>query len=135
MFTFEQNQCSRSAELPQITDGTHFTPAYVDAGIPFVSAKDVKEFDISFDVAKFVSEDEHIVFARRCNPQPGDVLLSKIGTIGRAAVVPHTAPTFDLFVSVCLVKPQKMLVQEDYLCAVLNSDFTRLQFLRALRVC
>jgi len=117
----------------QVTDGTHYTPNYVVAGFPFISAKDVNEFCVSFDVNKFVSTEEHEAFTRRCNPEPHDVLLSKVGTIGRAAVVPDKAPVFDLFVSVCLIKPRRDIISPDYLCAVLNSSFARAQFLRALK--
>ncbi|MBV9866251.1 MAG: restriction endonuclease subunit S [Abitibacteriaceae bacterium] len=117
----------------QITDGTHFTPAYVDAGIPFISVKDVREFEISFEETKFVSEEEHKTLTLRCNPQPGDILLTKVGTIGLAAVIPPTAPTFDLFVSVCLLKIDTSQALPEFLCAVFNTHIARTQFTRHLK--
>jgi restriction endonuclease S subunit len=118
---------------PQITDGTHFTPSYVEAGIPFISVKDVREFEISFEDTKFVSEEEHKVLASRCNPQPGDILLTKVGTVGLAAVIPPDAPVFDLFVSVCLLKIDKRRALPEFLCAVFNTHIARTQFARHLK--
>lgn len=120
----------------QITDGTHFTPKYVDeleGQIKFISVKDVREFEISFDNVKYISEEEHLTLSKRCNPQPQDILLTKVGTIGLAAVIPNNAPTFDLFVSVCLIKPKKEVIDNHFLCAVLNSPIARLQFSRDLK--
>ncbi len=42
--------------------------------------------------------------AERCNPEYGDLLITKSGTIGRVAVV-QTGQPFSLFVSVALLKP------------------------------
>ena len=120
----------------KITDGTHYTPSYVDDGedkIKFISVKDVREFEISFEDVKYISEEEHLVLSKRCNPKPGDILLTKIGTIGLAAVIPENAPIFDLFVSVCLIQPKKDIINSHFLCAVLNSPVARLQFARDLK--
>lgn len=117
----------------RVTDGTHYTPKYVDDGVAFISVKDVREDEISFADTKFISQEEHEVFTRRCNPLPGDILLTKVGTIGLAAVVPTEAPIFDLFVSVCLIKPISSKVIPEFLCTVLNSDIARIQFSRALK--
>lgn len=117
----------------QVTDGTHYTPNYVESGVPFISVKDIRDFQISFDNTKFVSKDEHEILAKRCNPQSGDVLLTKVGTIGMATIVPDNVEPFDLFVSVCLIKPNKALVDPEFLCSVLNTHTARNQFARQLK--
>lgn len=120
----------------QITDGTHYTPKYVDEAegkIKFLSVKDVREFQILFEDVKYISEEEHLTFSKRCNPQPGDILLTKIGTTGLSAVIPDNAPTFDIFVSVCLIKPKKEIINTYFLSTVLNSPIARLQFARDLK--
>ena len=87
-----------------VTDGTHHTPDYTDSGVPFVSVKDVRYGRVSFDDCKFISRDDHEVLIQRCHPEPGDLLITKSGTIGRLAIVPDRE--FSLFVSVALVKIQ-----------------------------
>ena len=64
-----------------ITDGTHFTPTYVSVGVPFLRVTDITE---SNDSKKFIPKEEHLELIKRCNPQKGDILYTKNGTIGVA---------------------------------------------------
>lgn len=85
-----------------ITDGTHHTPEYTDSGVKFISVKDIYNEKVNFDNCKYISEDTHKNLIERCNPEKGDLLITKSGTIGRLAIVPDEK--FSLFVSVALVK-------------------------------
>ena len=85
-----------------IADGTHKTPTYVDEGVAFLSAKDVNGFKLSFDACRYIPPEEHEELIRRCLPKPGNVLVTKSGTIGRIAVV-RTDREFSLFESVANV--------------------------------
>lgn len=98
----------------KITDGTHFTPQYVDSGVPFISVKDIYNESVHFDNTKFIDRHTHEDLIKRCNPEPGDILLTKSGTIGRIAIVP-SSPEFSLFVSVALIKNHKPLISSKYL--------------------
>jgi len=106
----------------QITDGTHKTPNYVEKGTPFISTQNLKPFSKTFDFSqykKFISQEEHNFLIKRCNPEKGDILLSKCGTIGRAQVV-RVDYTFSLFVGVALLKLNKKEVSCDFLEQLLN---------------
>lgn len=98
----------------KITDGTHKTPKYFNKGIPFLSVKDIYDRQLHFDNCKYISSDEHNILFKRCNPEKGDVLITKSGTIGRTAIVNISTP-FSLFVSVALIKPNKKCVDSAYL--------------------
>ena len=89
-----------------VTDGTHHTPDYAGSGVPFLSVKDVRHGKVSFDDCKFISRNDHEALIQRCHPEPGDLLITKSGTIGRLAIVPDRE--FSLFVSVALVKIQSV---------------------------
>src|SRR5262249_11534402 len=89
----------------EVVDGTHHTPDYVAEGIPFISVKDIRNGTIDFSDCKYISDEEHNELAKRCKPLPGDLLITKSGTIGRCAVVPKNTPAFSLFVSVALLRP------------------------------
>ncbi len=93
----------------KIVDGVHFKPDYIESGIPFISVKDIKGGKISFDNCKYISLETHHGIHPRCNPERGDLLITKSGTIGRTAIV-DTDEVFDLFVSVALIKPASPLV-------------------------
>lgn len=86
----------RLAEISRkITDGTHITPDYQESGIPFLMVRDVQEQYIDFGNTKFISDnaDKQISY---CKPSPGDILLTKVGTIGISAVVPEDVPSFNI---------------------------------------
>lgn len=110
----------------QITDGAHHTPDYVPAGVPFLSVKDLSSGVIDFSDTRFISSEAHRELAKRCNPEFGDVLLTKIGTTGIAVVVDTTTP-FSLFVSVALIKLSPVSTNRDYVALVINSPFVRQQ--------
>jgi type I restriction enzyme S subunit len=110
----------------QITDGAHHTPNYVQAGVPFLSVKDLSSGVIDFSDTRFISREAHEDLARRCNPEFGDLLLTKIGTTGIAVVVDTTLP-FSLFVSVALIKLPPISACRDFLSLVINSPFVRQQ--------
>ena len=85
-----------------IVDGTHHTPKYVERGMDFISAKDVRKGKISFDGCRQISKEEFDELTKRCRPKRGDVLVTKSGSIGEVAIV-DTDRAFTLFESVALV--------------------------------
>lgn len=109
----------------KITDGTHHTPTYTDNGIPFLRVTDITESNNS---KKFISETEHLELIKRCNPQKGDILYTKNGTIGVAKKITWDYE-FSIFVSLCLLKPNTELVFTDYLVHYLNTKMALSQAL------
>ncbi len=104
----------------RITDGTHRTPNYTDSGVPFLRVTDIT---LSNDSKKFISIEEHQELIKRCNPQVGDVLYSKNGTIGVAKLIDWNYE-FSIFVSLALLKPIYEKVIPRYLEVILNSEET-----------
>lgn len=111
----------------QIVDGTHFTPTYVDNGIPFLRVTDIQNNgEMNFDRVKKIPEHEHKFLSKRCKPEFGDVLYSKNGTVGIPRLVDwHTECS--IFVSLCLIKPIKSLVEPAYLTEILQSFYVQKQ--------
>lgn len=87
----------------QIVDGAHFTPTYTDSGVPFLRVSDIHGSTIDKSNIKYIPLREHKVLIKRCNPEKGDLLLSKNGTIGVPKVVDWDWD-FSIFVSLCLIK-------------------------------
>ena len=110
----------------QITDGTHTTPAYTESGIPFLSVKDISKGRLDFSNTKFISKETHKALIKRCNPQYGDILLTKVGTTGIAKVV-DTHKEFSIFVSLALLKVYKNEIDPYYLEMTINSPLVREQ--------
>ncbi len=77
-----------SQACTKITDGTHKTPQYQEAGIAFISAKNVtSDGKLDFSDIKHISTDEYESIQKRCETQIGDVLLTKSGSLGMPAIV------------------------------------------------
>lgn len=110
----------------KITDGTHKTPKYTSEGIPFLSVKDISSGKINFDDTKFISIDEHKELYTRCNPEYGDILITKVGTTGVPAIV-DTNKEFSLFVSVALLKINNNKIYNRFLMYFLNSPIVQKQ--------
>jgi type I restriction enzyme S subunit len=118
---------TRLADLSAlVTDGVHKTPNYVSDGVPFLSIKDISGGFIDFSDTRFITKSEHAEINKRCNPEKGDILFCRIGTLGKAVVVDTEKP-FSLFVSVGLIKLTRQL-NPRFLCMALNSPATYLQY-------
>ena len=118
--------------LNKLTDGTHRTSKYTSTGVKFVSVKDMSNGFLLFENTKFISEEEHKELFARCNPEKGDLILSKVGTTGVPAIVDITEP-FSLFVSVALLKFDCECVDVDFLYYMLMSPLVQAQATENIR--
>lgn len=105
----------------KITDGTHKTPVYLSEGIPFVSAKNIKDGKLVFDDIKYISEQECAEIQKRCQITAGDILLTKSGSLGMPALVDVDFP-FGVFESLAVLKYDRERLNGAYLHSQINSD-------------
>lgn len=104
----------------QITDGTHLTPKYTEAGRPFLSAQNLKPFRFMPEKHRFVSEADFNSYRANRRPERGDILMTRVGAgIGEAAVL-NSDFEFAFYVSLCLIKVPNHLVSVEYLTIWLN---------------
>ena len=52
-----------------ITDGPHMTPRFLDIGVPFLSVNNLVNNRIDLSDLRFISEEDHRTFSRKCKPQ------------------------------------------------------------------
>ena len=110
-----------------ITDGEHKKPNYTDKGKPFISVVNITTGELKFDNCKFVSDEDTIKFQKKCNPKKDDILYTKVGaTYGRSAIV-NTDKDFSLYVSVCLIKPKKELINPIFLNYTMRQPYVKIQ--------
>jgi hypothetical protein len=106
-----------------ITDGTHQTPRYVDEGMPFLSAQNIKPYRFMPENHRNVSVEDFLAYTRRAKPEKGDILMTRVGAmIGEAAMIDRNLE-FAIYVSLCLIKPLPERVYSPYLVHWLNSPF------------
>lgn len=87
----------------KITDGEHITPRRTSNGYLLLSARNIQNGYLALDDVDYVPQDEYTRIFKRCNPEPGDILISCSGTIGRVCRVPNDL-NFVMVRSVALVK-------------------------------
>ena len=105
----------------KITDGVHSKPEYTSEGVPFISVKDMNKGKLEFAECKYISEEAHNKYIKRCKPEKGDVLYTKVGaTYGISAIV-DTYEEFSLYVSVALLKLKKEIANHIYIREALRS--------------
>ncbi len=118
--------CRLGEIVNKLTDGTHKTPKYVSKGVPFLSVKNLSSGKIDFENTKFITLEEHKELYKRCNPEKGDMLLTKVGTTG-IPVINDSDIEFSLFVSVALLKFSHELLDEKYFLYLLQSPLVQNQ--------
>ncbi|ELC8372922.1 restriction endonuclease subunit S [Clostridium perfringens] len=104
----------------KITDGTHKTPNYLNEGIKFISAKDIKTGKLDLTNTKYISVEEYYEIQKRCQLENGDILLSKSGSIGTPVVLDVDEP-LGIFESLAVLKIKNNIVNNIYVCEFLRS--------------
>ena len=84
-----------------IKDGTHQTPKYVASGVPFYSVEHVTSGD--FSNTKFISIEEHRFLSQSFKIEKGDILMTRIGSIGNCKLIDWEVEA-SFYVSLALLK-------------------------------
>ena len=104
-----------------IADIDHKMPKAVEEGYPFISAKDLVKYKISFDNVKKISEADFLHLSRKIKPEREDIIYSRIGVnLGKARMV-EVDFDFVASYSCCTIRPIKNLVDPVFLCQLLDS--------------
>lgn len=112
----------------KIVDGVHKTPIYIDSGIPFITAKDIVDNEVNFGECRFISLEEHQSLTKRVKPVRGDVLLTKVGTVGKVAVIDFDQE-FSIFVQIALINPNQEKIASKYLYWALQSEAVQIEIM------
>lgn len=127
MFGANVNTVKLREITTKITDGVHAKPNYTDFGVPFLSVKNATNLYLDFSNVKYISQEDHDSFKKRCFPEYHDIIYTKVGaTYGRAAIV-ETKEEFSIYVSLALIKPDREKIYPYYLNFVLNTHFVKEQ--------
>ncbi|WP_339837294.1 restriction endonuclease subunit S [uncultured Flavobacterium sp.] len=122
MINWVEKNLNEVCEL--ITCGVAAKPQYVSDGIPFLSAKNVKDGKIIWSGYNCVTNKTHNELTKNNKPLVGDILYTRVGSYGEAAVIEDDIE-FSVFVSLTLIKVDKRVLNSYYLKHYLNSDFIK----------
>lgn len=109
-----------------VTYGFTRPMAHVEEGIPIVTAKHVKGSRINYDDGHRTPQDSYEALSEKDRPKPGDILVTKDGTIGRAAVVESDRP-FCINQSVAVVWLRTCPMYRKYLLTTIETESAQRQ--------
>ena len=98
-----------------IYDGTHSTPNYTESGVKFAS---VENIDNLYATRKYISEKDFEKY--KIKPRIGDVMMTRIGSVGVCTVVDRNE-ALAFYVSLALLRPQLDKVQSRFLKYAIES--------------
>ncbi len=111
----------------KIQDGSHFSPKEQisepkDGWFPYLTSKNVRNNYVDLKDITYINAEFHQGIYQRCNPEYGDLLLTKDGVnTGNVTINTLTFP-FSLLSSVCILKVKKDLLDATYLKFYLQSS-------------
>jgi type I restriction enzyme S subunit len=86
-----------------VTDGPHMTPRFLNTGVPFLSVNNLVNNRIDLSDLRFISEEDHRIFSRKCKPHKGDILLGKAASVGKVAILDGDTE-FNIWSPIALVR-------------------------------
>lgn len=102
-----------------------------EAGVPLWGIENVHDNRFVGSPSKFVSPEKAIQL-QAFEARPGDVLITRMGTIGRACVVPSNAPTGRISYHLFRIRPDPAKCLPEFLAATISRSGTFAQQLRRL---
>lgn len=107
-----------------ITYGFTRPMPHVDEGVPIVTAKSIRDGQISFTDAARTTSAAFANLSEKDIPRPGEILLTKDGSIGRAAIVP-IGTQFCINQSVAVIRFGGTSADARYLKLAIEAPFTQ----------
>jgi type I restriction enzyme S subunit len=110
----------------KITDGTHHSPQtqFPEPGpdrFPYITSKNIRNNCMDLSKISYIEKAFHDTVYARCQPQLGDVLLTKDGANTGNVTLNTLNEPFSLLSSVCLIKTNQTILKPAFLCYYLQS--------------
>ena len=86
-FSGEWEEKSLGSISKQISYGLTVRPEYIETGIPLISARELRNGKIDYDIASKISEESYNDLSEKAKAKKGDIFLTKTGTVGLSAYV------------------------------------------------
>ena len=127
MLDRNQSTCWENIELGKstiVTDGSHFSPKKVSNGFSFATVENLREKIIDISSCYKISKEDYEQLVRNNNqPENGDILFSKDGTVGKTLVYRQNEKIVILS-SIAIIRKSKK-IDSDYLKFILQSNFMK----------
>lgn len=111
----------------RITDGTHQTvKTSPDGTIPFLYVSCVRDGNIDWEKASFLTEEMYELASKGRKPENGDILYTAVGSYGHAAIVSGDN-RFSFQRHIAFIQPNHEKIDSEFLVSFLNSPLGKKQ--------
>ena len=107
--------------VKEIKPGTNYQPKRLDSGIPFLNVRNLQNGQINLQGISFISQEEYERVHKAWKPEEGDVLISRIGTLGIVAVLGKRDMPMAVHYNMLVLKPS--LTNTAFLYFLLRSQY------------
>jgi type I restriction enzyme S subunit len=106
----------------KITDGSHSSPPETKDGVPMYSVKDMTNYGFSDASVKRISEADYLALVKNgCQPEVGDVLIAKDGSVLKHVMTFDSEVTCALLSSIAILRPNPKIMNSKYLAYSMKS--------------
>lgn len=112
--------------VKHLKPGTNYQPDRVEDGIPFVNGKHIQNGFLDLTDIKYITEDEFQRVHKTWKPEAYDVLITRIGTLGKVGVILESDLPLALHYNSINIKANKLSYY--FLYFLFKSDFFQKQF-------
>jgi len=91
--------------ITPVTDGPHETPLFLQTGIPFLSVNNLVDNKINLSDLRYISQEDHSRYSKKCKPQRNDILLGKAASVGKVSIV-EIDLEFNIWSPIALIRPK-----------------------------
>lgn len=110
----------------KITDGTHHSPKKIDPDPSpekylYITSKNIRNDGMDLTKIGYIDSKLHNEIFARCDPELGDILLTKDGASTGNVCLNSLEEPFSLLSSVCLIKPNRSVLHPKFLLYFLQS--------------
>ena len=119
-------QTIKLKDIAYITDGDHGTPEFKKEGVKFLRNKNVGEFIVDYSDLVYIDKAYEEKYLKSSRLQAEDILLTKIGSIGRSAIFLDAEANLNANSALIRITHDKF--SPYFLCVLFNSNLYQIIF-------
>lgn len=106
----------------RITDGSHWSPATIDEGMPMASVKDMRDWDFDLSTCRQISDADFSQLVKNdCKPRKDDIVVSKDGAnLNKYAFLVTEERELVILSSIAIIRPTPS-IEPEFLLSALKS--------------
>ncbi|MGC8735050.1 MAG: restriction endonuclease subunit S, partial [bacterium] len=104
-------------------DGTHNPPKRKSKGIPLLTGTMFDDGIINYEKATFISTEDYKKIHSKYKPEEGDIVITKIGTLGRVALLRKKDIPIAIHCNSALLRANKSKIDSMFLFYLLKSNY------------